>query len=47
MIHVPENGRSIAHSKENDKYFAQKVHICKESLLDGCKTTATHIIPSD
>jgi hypothetical protein len=31
MIHMPKSGRSIAHSRENDKYFAEKVHICKES----------------
>ena len=31
MIHMPKSGRSIAHSRENDRYFAKKVHICKES----------------
>ena len=30
IIHIPKSGRSIAHSRENDRYFAEKVHICRE-----------------
>ena len=30
MIHMPKSGRSIAHSRENDRYFAEKVHIVEK-----------------
>ena len=29
--HVPKSGRSIVHSREDDRFFVEKVRICRES----------------
>ena len=47
MIHMHKSCRSSAHSRENDRYFAEKVHICWESSWNGWKTAGTRIITSD
>ena len=47
MIHMPKSGRSIAHNRENGRYFVEKVHIYKESYWNSWKPADTHIISSD
>jgi hypothetical protein len=47
MMHMPKSGRSIAHNRENGRYFVEKVHIYKESYWNSWKPADTHIISSD
>ena len=45
--HVPQSGRSIAHSRENDRFYVEKVHICRDPQWNEWKTADSHIISSD
>ena len=47
MIHMHKSGRSSAHSRENNRYFAEKFHICWESSWNGWKTAGTRIKASN
>ena len=34
-MHIPKSGRNIAHSRENDRCFSEKVHICRSIFVEN------------